>query len=96
MSQRAVGFEFADQGATSVYKFRVGDEDKTIYVWFEQEGSGSLFTTTAPGPYRVEDPLEPAMVSTLDELLQMSGTTKEQWVGDLMAQFGERLAWAYP
>jgi hypothetical protein len=89
-------FEFADRGATSVYKFRVGD-DPTIYVWFEYGGeSGALHTTLRSGPYRVDDPLTGAEFADLDALLAARGTTREQWIEDLLAQYGERLAWTYP
>ncbi len=88
-------FLYADRGATSVYKFRF-EGDSGFYVWFEYDGKdGSLFTTTEPGPYRVDQPLEPAGTD-LESLLAEHGTTKEQWVKDLMAQFGEPLAWQYP
>jgi hypothetical protein len=89
-------FEFADRGATSVYKFRVGD-DPNIYVWFEYgSGSGSLHTTPRAGPYRVDDPLAGAEFADLDALLASRGTTRTQWVEDLLAQYGERLEWTYP
>ena len=88
-------FLYAGRGATSVYKFRF-EGDAGFYVWFEYDGTdGSLFVTTEPGPYRVEHPLESAETD-LESLLAEHGTTKEQWVKDLMAQFGEPLAWQYP
>lgn len=96
MARSEIHFEFADRGATSVYKFRV-KEDPAYYVWFEYgDEGGGLFTTPAPGPYRVDDALDEAEFADLDALLQARGTSKAQWVEDLMAQFGERLAWAYP
>jgi len=89
-------FLFADRGHTSVYKFRVG-EDPSIYVWFEyQGGGGTLYTTPKSGPFRPDDPLEDAPFPDLDTLLAERGTTKEQWVTDLFAQYGERVAWSYP
>jgi hypothetical protein len=89
-------FHFAERGATSVYKFRVGD-DESVYVWFEYGGdSGSLHTTPRPGPYRVDDPLATAEFADLDALLAARGTTRKQWVIDLLAQYGERLEWTYP
>jgi hypothetical protein len=96
MALNETHFEFADRGATSVYKFRFPDDER-VYVWFEYgNGAGSLFMTPYEGPYRVEHDLEPAPHADLDALLAHHGTTKEQWVKDLMAQFGERLAWTYP
>jgi hypothetical protein len=89
-------FLYADRGPTSVYKFRVGD-DPAIYVWFEHsDGTGSLHTTPAAGPFRPDDPLEDAPFADLETLLLERGTTKAQWVEDLFAQYGERLAWSYP
>jgi hypothetical protein len=89
-------FAFAERGATSVYKFRVG-ADETHYVWFEYGNeTGSLHTTPRPGPYRVEDPLATAEFADLDALLAARATTRAQWVTDLMAQYGERLEWTYP
>ncbi|MDH3590304.1 MAG: hypothetical protein OER88_00385 [Planctomycetota bacterium] len=96
MAKNETHFEFADRGATSVYKFRF-DADGPIYVWFEVEGGGgSLHTTDRPGPYSIDHDLGPADHDHLDGLLAANETTKEQWVRDLMAQFGERIAWAYP
>jgi hypothetical protein len=88
-------FTYADKGETSVYKFRVGD-DPQLFVWFEHNGGGSLYRTPAKGPWRADDPLEPAEQGTLDEMLQSRGTTKRQWIDDLLAQFGERIGWKYP
>ena len=88
-------FTSADRGATSVYKFRF-DGRPEAYVWFEYDGGdGALFTTPEAGPFRVEHPLDPAKTD-LESLLADRGTTKAQWVKDLMAQFGEPLAWTYP
>jgi len=95
MARNETFFLSADRGATSVYKFRF-EGDSGLYVWFEYGGGdGALFSTTEPGPYRVDHPLEPA-TNDLDGLLAGHGTTKDQWVKDLMAQFGEPLAWRYP
>jgi len=90
-------FEYADRGETSVYKFTFKD-DPTIYVWFEYGPgeSASLHTTPYPGPYRAEHPLEPCEFDDLEALLKARGTDKEQWIRDLMAQYGEYLAWQYP
>jgi len=89
-------FFYADRGATSVYKFRVG-EDPTVYVWFEYgAGQGSLHTTPKGGLFRPDDPLDDAPVADLETLLRERGTTKEQWIEDLLAQYGERIAWSYP
>jgi hypothetical protein len=89
-------FEYADRGATSVYKFRF-PEDPNVYVWFEFAGDGaSLYSTARPGPFRPDDALGPAPFGDLDELLASRRTTRAQWIADLMAQFGERLAWTYP
>jgi hypothetical protein len=44
----------------------------------------------------VDHPLEQADFDDLQSLLAARGTTKAQWVKDLMAQFGEPLAWTYP
>jgi hypothetical protein len=89
-------FFYADRGPTSVYKFRVG-EDPTAYVWFEYgDGEGSLHTTPKPGPFRPDDPLGDAPFEGLDALLEARGTTKAQWTLDLLAQYGERIDWAYP
>ena len=96
MALNATHFEFAERGSTSVYKFRF-DEDDRIFVWFETgEGKGTLHTTSDKGPYRVDDELGAAESADLEALLRTHGTTKAQWVEDLMAQFGERLAWTYP
>ena len=96
MSLNETFFEFADRGSTNVFKFRFED-DPNQYVWFEYEGGGgSLHTTPNPGPYRVDDPLHRCDFNDLDALLAGRGTTKGQWVTDLMAQFGEPLAWTYP
>ncbi|MHC4547812.1 MAG: hypothetical protein ACYTEZ_03460 [Planctomycetota bacterium] len=95
MALNATHFEYADQGETSVYKFTVGD-DPTLHVWFEYaDGGGSLHTTPQPGPYHAEEPLGNAAFQDLEALLAARGTTKEQWVKDLMAQYGEYLAWRY-
>ncbi len=97
MARNETHFEFADRGATSVYKFRfAGDHTETIYVWFESDGAGSLHTTSKPGPYSIEDELGSADQPDLDALLATHETSKHQWVNDLMAQFGERIAWLYP
>jgi hypothetical protein len=89
-------FLYADRGPASVYKFQVG-EDPRIYVWFEYAGgTGSLFVTPRKGPFRPDEPLEEAPFGDLDALLAEGGTTKAQWVEDLMAQYGERIAWVYP
>lgn len=96
MALNTMHFEFAERGATSVYKFRVGN-DPSYYVWFEYGGgSGSLHTTPRPGPYRADDPLGTAEFADLDGLLAARGTTRAQWIEDLLAQYGERLAWTYP
>ena len=95
MSVNATHFAYADRGATSVYKFRFEGGDDW-FVWFESDGAGSLHRTANGGPYRVEDSLQPVEFEDLDALLTARGTNKEQWVKDLMAQFGERLAWTYP
>lgn len=96
MALNTTRFQFAERGATSVYKFQVGD-DEAHYVWFEYgDGSGSLHTTPRPGPYRVEDPIATAEFADLEALLAARGTNREQWVEDLLAQYGERLAWTYP
>jgi len=89
-------FFYAERGPTSFYKFRVG-EDPLVYVWFESgDGTASLFTTPGAGPFRADDPLEDAPFPDLDTLLQERGTTKEQWIEDLFAQYGERVSWSYP
>lgn len=89
-------FLYADRGPTSVYKFRVED-DPTIYVWFEySDGVGSLHTSPEGGPFRPDDPLEDAPFADLETLLAERGTSKAQWVEDLFAQYGERVAWSYP
>jgi len=89
-------FEYADRGPTSVYKFRVRD-DPRIYVWFEYAGGqGSLHVTPYGGPYRPDHPLEDAEDGDLDALLAKHGTSRTQWVKDLFAQYGERVAWTYP
>jgi hypothetical protein len=89
-------FFYADRGPTSVYKFRTG-EDPTIYVWFDySDGTGSLHTTPEGGPFRAEDPLGDSPCPDLETLLAERGTTREQWVEDLFAQYGERIAWTYP
>ena len=95
MAKNETHFEFADRGATSVYKFRFEGED-THYVWFESAGQGSLHTTPNPGPYSIHDDLGDPDHDDLDSLLAAHETSKKQWVQDLMAQFGERLAWTYP
>ncbi len=89
-------FLYADRGPTSVFKFCVGD-DPVVYVWFEySDGTGSLHTTAAAGPFRPDDALEDASFPDLDALLVERGTTKAQWIEDLFAQYGERIAWSYP
>jgi len=89
-------FLYADRGATSVFKFRVG-EDPTVFVWFEHgPGQGSLHTTPKAGPFHPDDPLDDAPFADLETLLREHGTTKDQWIEDLLAQYGERLAWSYP
>lgn len=89
-------FFYADRGPTSVYKFRVGD-DPLVYVWFEySDGEGSLHTTPRGGPFRTDDPLGDAPFPDLETLLSERGTTKAQWIEDLFAQYGERVAWSYP
>lgn len=96
MAKNETTFTYADRGETSVYKFHVG-QDPQLYVWFEfGNGGGSLYRTPARGPWRADDPLEPAEKASLEELLESRGTTKLQWVADLLAQFGERLGWTYP
>ncbi len=96
MALNTTRFQFAERGATSVYKFQVGD-DQAHYVWFEYgDGTGSLHTTPRPGPYRVEDPIGTAEYADLEALLAARGTTRSEWVKDLLAQYGERLAWTYP
>ena len=89
-------FLYAERGSTNVFKFKVCD-DPTIYLWFEYgDSGGALYTSRETGPYRVEHPLGPAEFSTLDELLDARETTREQWVKDLLAQFGEQIGWTYP
>lgn len=96
MALNETHFEYADRGSTSVYKFRF-EGDESIYVWFEFGGGrGSLHETEANGPYRVDDGLRPSEFADLDALLSARGTNKAQWIEDLMAQYGERLAWEYP
>ena len=96
MALNATHFEFAERGSTSVYKFRF-DEDDRIFVWFETgEGKGTLHATSDKGPYRVDHELRAAEFADLEAALAANGTSKRQWVEDLMAQFGERLAWTYP
>ena len=96
MARNVTHFEFAERGPTSVYKFRVA-KDPATYVWFEYAGDGgSLHVTPQGGPYAVEHELREAEFADLDELLKARGTTRDQWVKDLLAQFGERLAWTYP
>ena len=96
MALNTTHFEFAERGATSVYKFRIGG-DEAHYVWFEYGNeTGSLHTTPQPGPYRVEDPLATAEFADLIALLVARATTRAQWVTDLMAQYGEYLEWTYP
>ena len=96
MAVHETTFKFADRGATSVYKFSF-PTDETVFVWFEYaNGSNALFTTPASGPYRVEDPLEKAEYDDLDACLAAHETDKQTWIKDLMAQFGERIAWTYP
>lgn len=95
MARNETFFLYADRGATSVYKFRFEGRPE-FHVWFEYDGGdGVLFTTPEPGPYSVEHALEPAKIG-LEELLAERATTKAQWIKDLMAQFGEPLAWTYP
>jgi hypothetical protein len=90
-------FDAVERGATSLFKFRIGDEDPTRYVWFEfPDGSGALHTTPRIGPYDPADPLGGVEFETLDTLLTAKGTSKSQWVKDLMAQYGEVLEWTYP
>jgi len=92
-------FEFADKGETGVYKFRFprSTDPDTLFVWFEYaDGGGSLFRTDRPGPYRADENLEPVGHDDLDRLIREHGTTKQRWVEDLIAQYGEWLAWAYP
>jgi hypothetical protein len=90
-------FDGVERGATTVFKFRIGDEDPTRYVWFEfPDGSTALHTTSRIGPYHPDDPLGSVAFATLNELLEAKGTSKEQWVKDLMAQYGEVLEWTYP
>ena len=96
MAVHETRFDWADRGATSVYKFRF-EKDDNVYVWFEfPGGDGSLYTTPDAGPYDVNDDLDVAEFKDLDELLAARDTTRETWISDLMAQFGERLAWTYP
>lgn len=97
MARNETHFEYADRGATSVYKFRIGENNPTWYVWFEYAGGGgSLYTTPHAGPYDPSHPLDDADHADLESLLNERGTTREQWVKDLMAQFGERIEWIYP
>lgn len=102
MAVHETRFEFADKGPTSVYKFHFPDDDgdptnDVYWVWFEYAGGGgSLFRTPGPGPYKAEDDLEPAPHNDLDRLLAEHGTTKRQWIEDLLAQYGERISWTYP
>lgn len=96
MARNKTHFEFADRGPVSVYKFTFAG-DPNFYVWFEYGGGeGSLHTTPRSGPYRADDPLGDAPFAGLEELLAAKGTTKEEWVDDLMAQYGECLSWTYP
>jgi len=96
VARNVTHFESADRGRVGTYKFRV-DDDPGVYVWFEHgSGPGSLFTTPRAGPFRPEDPLDPAPFPDLEALLRARGTSKERWVEDLMAQYGERVAWRYP
>ena len=96
MALNETHFMFAERGSTSVYKFDFGKDDR-VFVWFEYgDDPGSLFTTGEPGPYRVDHAVEQAPYNDLAACLEDHGTTKEQWIRDLMAQFGERLAWTYP
>ena len=89
-------FFYADRGATSVYKFRVG-EDPAAFVWFEYGARPGLAPHDAEGgPFRADDPLEDAPFPDLDALLAERGTTKDQWVEDLFAQYGDRVEWTYP
>jgi len=93
MARNDTHFEWADGGATGVYKFRVGG-DPALYVWFDfGKGQGSLYRTVHAGPYRAEEPLLAADFASLDDLLGARGTTRAQWRRDLSAQFGERLGW---
>lgn len=96
MALNETHFMFAERGSTSVYKFSFQKDDR-VFVWFEYgNGSGSLFTTAERGPYRVDHPVEKAPYNDLVACLEDHGTSKDQWIQDLMAQFGERLAWTYP
>jgi hypothetical protein len=96
MALHQTRFLYADRGPTSVYKFQVGD-DPAIYVWFgSADGSGSLYLTPKPGPFRADEPLAEAPFRDLDALLAERGTTKAQWVEDLFGQYGDRVEWSYP
>lgn len=96
MAVNATHFFSADEGRTSVFKFRVGD-DPTPWVWFRYaDGSSALYATAASTPYRVEDALTAAPFPDLDSLLAARGTTRSQWDEDLLAQFGERIGWRTP
>lgn len=96
MALNETHFMFAERGSTSVYKFGF-QKDERVFVWFEYgNGSGSLFTTGEAGPYRVDHDVERAPYNDLAACLEDHGTTMGQWIKDLMAQFGERLAWTYP
>jgi len=88
-------FEYADGGVACLTKFHF-ETDPRLYVWFGRDGEGSLFTTKTSGPYRAGEDLAPAPQEDLDALLAEHGTNREEWVQDLMAQFGERLHWACP
>lgn len=89
-------FLWANRGRTSVYKFRVGD-DPTIWVWFVHGGGqGSLHTAPSAAPFRADEPLGPAPFPDLGALLSARGTSEAQWREDLLAQFGERIAWQLP
>lgn len=96
MAYHETVFAFAERGPISVYKFRL-DGDPTDYVWFvKPDGKGALYRSKRPGPYRSDEPLEPAEFATLEELLESRGATKDRWLADLMAQYGERIHWTYP
>ena len=45
------------------------------------------------GIHRADDPGDAAEFGAL---LAERGTSKAQWVEDLFAQYGERIAWTYP
>jgi len=93
VARSLVKFLSADHGAIPVYKFRVGS-DPAIFLWFDYGPKGEgLYTTSNEGPFSPGDPISPAPLPSLDALLRARGLTKALWNEDLIAQFGERVAW---